>query len=64
MYACGLSYRVTQEYVFLMFEKGLLDYEPIEATYRPSKKGLQYLEIYGQMKMLSDMIDLIKRENF
>ena len=62
MYACGLSYKVTQEYVFLLFEKGLLDYEPLEAVYRPSEKGLQYLEIYEQMKILSDMIDVIKKE--
>jgi len=64
MYACGLSYKVTQEYVFLMFERGLLDYKPMEATYSPSEKGLQYLAIYEQMKILSDMIDLIKKENY
>ena len=47
-----------------MFEMGLLDYEPLEAVYRPSEKGVKYLEIYGQMKILSDMIDVIKKESY
>jgi predicted transcriptional regulator len=64
MYATGLSYKVTKEYVFLMYEKRLLDYEPLKGVYRPTEKGFQYLKTYEQMRTLSALIDVVKNEEY
>jgi predicted transcriptional regulator len=60
MYECGLSYKVTKVYVVLMFEKGLLDFEPQGMTYRPSQKGLQYLRIYEEVVTMDNLVNAMK----
>jgi predicted transcriptional regulator len=61
MYACGLSYKVLKEYVNRMVENGLLEYDPIGATYKRTEKGIQFLETYEQVNMLTGLIDVIKQ---
>ena len=62
MYDCGLSYKVTKEYVLLLFEKGLLDFEPVGMIYRPSDKGLLYLGIYKEVKTMANLVDAMKNK--
>ena len=60
MYKCGLSYKVTKGYVLLMFEKGLLEFEPAGTAYRTSEKGLRYLKIYDEMVTMAKLVDVMK----
>lgn len=62
MYDCGLSYKVTKVYILLMFEKGLLDFEPQGMVYRPSQKGLQYLRIYEEVVTMDKLVNAMKSD--
>jgi predicted transcriptional regulator len=64
MNAVGLSYNRLKEYVLLMVERGLLHYEPMGEKYGPTQKGIQFLQTYEQMNMLTGLIDVIKKKEF
>jgi predicted transcriptional regulator len=52
MYKAFLSYAQLKEYLNLLIENGLIDYDSTGATYRTSPKGLRYLGLYSQMDKL------------
>ena len=52
MYKAFLSYAQLKEYLNLLIENGLIDYDSTGATYRTSPKGLKYLGLYSQMDEL------------
>ena len=60
MYDCGLSYKRTKEFVSLLFERGLLKYEPMNANYRPSPEGFRYLEVYDEVNTMTNLINAMK----
>jgi len=52
MYKAFLSFPQLKEYLGVLEEKGLLEYEPVEHEYRTTDKGKQFLKMYkdvGQM---------------
>lgn len=49
MYGSYLSYGQVTQYLQLMIEKGLLDYDEKIGLYKIAEKGLQYLELYDKM---------------
>jgi predicted transcriptional regulator len=53
MYRAYLSYTQMKEYVELLTERGLLNYDLDKQTFRTTEKGLRFLQAYNQ---ISDMI--------
>src|SRR6266542_3161880 len=49
MYGSYLSYQQVTQYLQLVKENGLLDYDEKNGLYRITEKGLQYLELYHKM---------------
>lgn len=49
MYKAYLSYAQLKEYLTVLIENGLLDYEKGTQTYKTSSKGLQFLKTYRQI---------------
>ena len=49
MYRAFLSYAQLKEYLSVLVENGLLEYNSGEQTYRTTSKGNKFLQIYGQM---------------
>ena len=62
MNACRLSFNGLKRYVYLMVEKGLLEYEPMVERYKPTEKGLLYLQTYEEMNQLFGLINVLKRD--
>lgn len=56
MYVSFLSYKQLKHFLKPLVEHGLLEYTETQQTYRTTKMGIQYLEIYRQMR------DLVKIE--
>jgi predicted transcriptional regulator len=52
MYGSYLSYQQVAQYLQLIKENGLLDYDEKSGLYRITEKGLQYLELYDKMDEL------------
>ena len=53
MYTAFLSYSQLKEYLSLLLEKDLLNYNSDTQTYKVTHKGIQYIDIH---KQLSNMI--------
>jgi predicted transcriptional regulator len=49
MYKAFLSYTQVKEYLAVMIENDLLDYNESEQTYKTTIKGLQLLKVYDEM---------------
>ena len=52
MYKAFLSFPQLKEYLGVLEEKGLLEYEPVKHEYHTTEKGKQFLKMYkdvGQM---------------
>ncbi len=49
MYRAYLSYAQLKEYLTVLIENGLLEYQPSEQKYRTSEKGLQFLKTYNKI---------------
>jgi predicted transcriptional regulator len=49
MYKAFLSYAQLKEYLGVLIENKLLDYNESEQTFRTSSKGHQFLKIYGEI---------------
>ncbi len=48
MYKAFLSYAQLKEYLLLMTESGMLQYDKLTYTYRMTEKGLKFLKIYNE----------------
>ena len=56
MYSAYLSYAQLKEYLSVLLENGLIEYQQGEQKYRTTPKGLQFLKTYehmGQMVSLT-----------
>lgn len=49
MYKAFLSYEQLKEYLVLLCENGLLEYNEESRTYKTTYKGIRFLEIYSQI---------------
>jgi predicted transcriptional regulator len=59
-YKALLSYNQLKEYLTLLTEKGLLDYDQQEVqTFKTTDKGLRFLDIYNR---IGDMIEEGRRQ--
>ena len=53
MYKAFLSYAQLKEYVALLVENGLLEYEAAEQKYRTTEKGMKFMGVYQHMDNLA-----------
>ncbi|HEX2615286.1 MAG TPA: winged helix-turn-helix domain-containing protein [Nitrososphaera sp.] len=49
MYKAYLSYAQLKEYLSVLTESGLLDYEEGELKYRTTEKGIRFMSTYDQI---------------
>ena len=52
MYKAYLSYTQVKEYLSLMLENELIEYEEGSHIYRTTQKGLHFLQAYGEISEL------------
>jgi predicted transcriptional regulator len=55
MYKTFLSHTQLKEYLVILIENALLDYNQIDRTYKATEKGLRFLKIYEKM---SDIVSV------
>ena len=55
MYNALISYNLMKEYLTLLAESNLLEYEEGNMTYRTTEKGLQLLRIYNNMNEIAPL---------
>jgi predicted transcriptional regulator len=55
MYNTMISYNLMKEYLTLLAENNLLEYEEGNMTYRTTEKGLQLLRIYNNMNEIAPL---------
>ena len=53
MYKAFLSFEQLKEYLIVLQEKGLIEYEEGQKTYRTTTKGMRLLQIVNNMKELT-----------
>jgi predicted transcriptional regulator len=58
MYNSLLSYPQLKEYLSLVLEKGLIEYQEEKRTYKTTYKGMRFLEIYNE---LNELITTLKQ---
>jgi predicted transcriptional regulator len=58
MYKAFLSFAQLKEYVTLLLENGLIEYEEDKHSYRTTGKGIHLLQIYNRMEELLSNIHL------
>ena len=56
MYSAYLSYAQLRDYLSVMIENGLLEYEPGASRYKTTSKGLQFLKMYNEMGQLTSVV--------
>ena len=49
MYKAYLSFAQLREYLVMLLEKGLLEYEEGHTIYRTTEKGMRLLQMYNQI---------------
>jgi predicted transcriptional regulator len=49
MYKAYLSYAQLKEYLTVLLESGLIEYQEGKQEYRTTAKGIQFLSTYGQI---------------
>ena len=49
MYGAYLSYAQLKEYLSVLVENGLIEYQKTEQKYRTTQKGLQFVKSYDQI---------------
>jgi predicted transcriptional regulator len=52
MYKAYLSFTQLKEYLMVLLEKGLIEYEEGQKTYRTTDKGIRLLQIFNNMEEL------------
>ena len=61
MYKAFLSYAQLKEYLTVLLENGLIDYEEGRQFYRTTEKGIRFLQMYNKFdEMMS--IESVKRK--
>jgi len=61
MYKAFLSYAQLKEYLTVLLENGLIDYEEGAQFYRTTEKGIRFLQMYNQFdEMMS--IESVRRK--
>jgi predicted transcriptional regulator len=53
MYKAYLSYAQLKEYLSILVENGLLEYEETEEKYKTTEKGMKFIKAYQHMGMLT-----------
>jgi predicted transcriptional regulator len=53
MYKAFLSFAQLQEYLTMLQDNGLIEYEGGKQAYRTTEKGMKLLEVYGKMSELA-----------
>jgi len=49
MYSAYLSYAQLKEYLSVLVEGGLMEYQPAEQKYKTTEKGIKFLSTYSQI---------------
>jgi predicted transcriptional regulator len=49
MYKAYLSYAQLKEYLVVLLEGGLIEYQPSEQNYKTTEKGLKFVKSYSQI---------------
>lgn len=52
MYGAYLSYAQLKEYLTVLVENGLLEYQLTEQKYRTTEKGIKFLKTYSQIGLM------------
>ncbi len=50
MYGAFLNHTQAKEYLKVLTENGLLNYDQVRETFMTTEKGLRFLKIYSQME--------------
>ena len=53
MYKAYLSYAQLKEYLLILTENGLMEFEEHEQKYRTTTKGLKFMQVYQHMDTLA-----------
>jgi predicted transcriptional regulator len=53
MYKAFLSYAQLKEYLTVLLENGLIEYEEGNRFYRTTEKGMHFLQVYNKMDELT-----------
>ena len=53
MYKAFLSYAQLKEYLAVLVENGLLEFNQAQSIFKTTSKGIKFLGIYGQLDKLS-----------
>lgn len=53
MYDVYLSHTLTKEYVSLLIEKGLIEYQDGERTFKTTEKGMNFLSIHNRVQEMA-----------
>jgi predicted transcriptional regulator len=57
MYGAYLSYAQLKEYLAVLLEGGLIEYQPSEHKYKTTEKGLKFVNSYSQIgQMISPTV--------
>jgi predicted transcriptional regulator len=62
MYFAFLSYNQLNEYLSILIENNLLEYLDGIHTFKTTEKGLNYLNVYNEIRKLFPQIKSIKNE--
>ena len=49
MYAAYLSYAQLKEYLTVLVDGGLIEYQPTDQKYKTTEKGIKFLKTYSQI---------------
>ena len=60
MYKAFLSFAQLREYLSMLSEKGLMEYQEGTQRYRTTEKGIRLLHIYNQMNDELVVVDTVK----
>jgi len=55
MFYTYLSFNLTKEYLLLLLEKGLIEYQRGERTYKTTEKGIHFLNIHNNLRQLTSV---------
>jgi len=55
MFDTYLSFNVTKEYLILLLENGLVDYQNGERTFKTTEKGIYFLNVHNNFKLITSI---------
>ena len=53
MFYTYLSFNLTKEYLLLLLEKGLIEYQTGERTFKTTEKGIHFLNIHNNLRLIN-----------